>query len=135
MLIGTFFRGVRRVLGPVVLGVERLTLPTPMVRSAEQQQQVDLATAQLRLFQYRTCPFCVKVRRQIHRMALKIELADVQHDAGNRAELLQGGGLVKVPCLCITSEQGSEWLYESDHIIAWLESRFGEARGDGHMTQ
>ncbi|MFA4912707.1 MAG: glutathione S-transferase N-terminal domain-containing protein, partial [Burkholderiaceae bacterium] len=41
-----------------------------------------------------------------------------------RAELQQGGGKVKVPCLRIDEAGQTRWMYESDDIIAFLERRF-----------
>jgi len=73
-------------------------------------------------------PFCVKVRKEIKRMSLNIELRDTQHNTENRAEILAGGGAVKVPCLRIAKADGShQWLYESNDIKAWLKQRFEPA--------
>ena len=57
--------------------------------------------------------------------SLKIELRDAQHNEQHRADLMQGGGQIKVPCLRVTNAQGkSQWLYESDMIIQYLSQRF-----------
>jgi len=120
-LIRTFFRTLRRVLGPIMLLMEKLTTPRALPRTAEEQARLDAATRGLALYQFRTCPFCIKVRREIARLSLNIELRDAQWDAAHRQALLQGGGTVKVPCLRIPSTAGKEqWLYESSHINAWL---------------
>ncbi len=120
-----FFKTVRFVLGPILLLWEQLNPPKGVERTPEAQQIVDRKCQALALYQFKTCPFCMKVRRAIHQHSLNIELRDAQHDEQNRADLLQGGGQIKVPCLRITDAQGhSEWLYESDMIIQYLHQRF-----------
>ena len=120
-----FFRSLRVVIGPFILLWEIATTPKGVVRQPEEQRQVDLQCRGLSLYQFRTCPFCIKVRREIGRLSLDIELRDAQTDQQNREALLQGGGQVKVPCLKITDEQGnSQWMYESADIIQYLHQRF-----------
>ena len=120
-----FFRSLRVVIGPLVLLGEMVTTPKGVVRPPEEQRQVDLQCRGLILYQFRTCPFCVKVRREIRRLSLDIELLDAQTDQRHRAALLQGGGQIKVPCLKITDAQGnSQWMYESSDIIQYLHERF-----------
>ncbi|MBI5041051.1 MAG: glutaredoxin [Gammaproteobacteria bacterium] len=117
-----FFKTVRIVLGPFLLLWERLTLPKGIERSPEAQARLDAVTRNLVLYQYKTCPFCLKVRRRIARLGLNIEKRDAQHDAASRAELEQQGGQIKVPCLRITDASGQHtWLYESKTIIRHLE--------------
>lgn len=126
ILIRYFFRGVRLVLAPVMLISEKLTTPKAIVRPPEEQTKVDQACQNLALYQFRTCPFCIKVRKEIARLGLNIELRDTQLDPTHRQALEQGGGKVKVPCLKITHEDGrEEWLYESDDINRLLHQRFG----------
>ncbi|HEY6095102.1 MAG TPA: glutaredoxin domain-containing protein [Gallionellaceae bacterium] len=124
-IIRLFFRALRVILIPVVLLWEKLTTPKGMVRTPQAQQRVDEQTRHLALYQFKTCPFCIKVRREIARLSLKIELRDAQHDAGHREVLLQGGGSLQVPCLQIVDAQGhTQWLYESGDINAYLHKRF-----------
>lgn len=125
IVIRYFFRTLRLVLTPFVLLWEKFTTPTGVERSPEEQQRVDSETAQMALYQFKTCPFCIKVRREVKRLSLNIDLRDAQHDALHRAELQNGGGKPQVPCLKLTDEQGNvQWLYESDVIIQLLRSRF-----------
>ena len=124
-LFRTFFKTLRLVLGPVLLLKERLTAPEGIVRAPQAQQEVDRQCRDLALYQFRTCPFCIKVRQEMRRLSLDIELRDAQHDAVHREALLQGGGKPVVPCLRIRDDQGnSRWLYESGEIIAYLRGRF-----------
>ena len=120
-IIRLFFRTLRRIIGPIMLLIDKLTTPKGVARPAETQQQLDQITGQLALYQFKTCPFCMKVRREIKRQSLKIELRDAQYDPQHREQLLQGGGQVKVPCLRIPQADGkSTWLYESDEVIGYL---------------
>ncbi len=126
ILIRYFFRGVRVLLAPVMLISEKLSTPKAVERTPEEQAQVDIACQQLALYQFRTCPFCIKVRKEIARLGLNIELRDAQLDPAHKQALLEGGGKVKVPCLKITDDAGqATWLYESDEINRWLHQRFG----------
>lgn len=125
-LFRTFFRTLRAVLGPILLLKERLTAPEALVRSPEAQQEVDRQCRDLALYQFNTCPFCIKVRREMRRLSLPIELRDTQHDETNREALLQGGGKPMVPCLRISDARGDiRWMYESGDIVAYLRERFG----------
>ncbi|MDP2135581.1 MAG: glutathione S-transferase N-terminal domain-containing protein [Sulfuritalea sp.] len=122
------FKILRIALGPFMLLWEILTRPKGLARAPAAQQAVDRECRDLVLYQYRTCPFCIKVRREIHRLSLHIETRDAQPEGTNREALLRGGGQAKVPCLKITDQAGnSEWMYESGKIIAYLHGRFAAA--------
>lgn len=124
-VIRAFFQTLRLVLGPVMLLKERLTNPEGVQRDAAAQADVDLQCQSLALYQFNTCPFCIKVRQEMRRLSLPIERRDAQHHAQNRGDLLKGAGTVKVPCLKITDAQGqSQWLFESGAIISYLQGRF-----------
>ncbi|HEY0635003.1 MAG TPA: glutaredoxin [Gammaproteobacteria bacterium] len=126
IVIRYFFRTLRLLLTPGVLLWEKLTTPKGIERPAQAQQRIDNETAHMALYQFKSCPFCIKVRREMKRLSLNIELRDAQHDAQHRTALQQGGGKPQVPCLRLKDEQGNEqWLYESDAIIALLRGRFG----------
>ena len=125
-VIRAFFRTLRSVLGPFMLLKERLTQPTGVQRAPEAQATVDLQCQSLALYQFSTCPFCIKVRQEMRRQSLPIEKRDAQHDSVNRDALLQGSGATKVPCLKITDSQGqTQWLQDSNAIMAYLRAHFG----------
>ena len=125
-VIRAFFRTLRTVLGPFMLLKERLTQPTGVQRAPEAQATVDLQCQSLALYQFSTCPFCIKVRQEMRRLSLPIEKRDAQHDSVNRDALLQGSGATKVPCLKITDSQGqTQWLQDSNAIMAYLRAQFG----------
>ena len=116
---------IRWILGRIILLVDFLTTPRGPKRDAAAQQAIDAQTAELALYQFEACPFCVKVRRSMKRAGLNIETRDAKKDPQHRDELLAGGGRVKVPCLRIENTAGEvEWMYESNDIIAYLDKRF-----------
>lgn len=126
--IRLFFKTLRIVLGPVMLLKESLTRPKGLVRAPAAQKKVDAQCQSLVLYQYKTCPFCIKVRQEISRLSLNIQRIDAQHEGPDRSELLQHGGQAKVPCLRITDGAGnSQWLYDSEKIRAYLRGRFAPA--------
>lgn len=124
-ILRLFFRTLRTLIGPLVLLGEALTRPKAIVRQPGKQQQIDGQCRQMYLYQFKTCPFCVKVRQEMRRLSLNIEFRDAKNDPQHRKALLQGGGQIKVPCLKIVDEQGRcQWMYESSDIIQYLRERF-----------
>lgn len=126
-VIRIFFRLLRRLIGPVILFIDWLTTPKGIQRPAKEQEQIDLNTQNMTLYHFKTCPFCIKVRRHTKRLSLNIETRDAQRDPTSRAQLLTGGGVIQVPCLKVTNEGGEDrWLYESDEIIHYLNAQFSQ---------
>lgn len=125
VVIRYFFRTLRLLLTPIVLLGEKLTRPTPLPRSSEEQRQLDSAATKLALYQFRACPFCIRVRKEMARLSLPVAIRDAQHDLEHRSDLATQGGRIKVPCLLIQGDEGrEEWLYESKAINAWLQQQF-----------
>lgn len=125
LFIRYFFKTAQYIIGPIILLWDTLFPPRSMVRPAEQQQQVDTSSKHLMLYQFKMCPYCVKARRAIKRLSLKIETRDALREESSREELLAGGGKIKVPCLRIADEDGNTtWMYESSDIITYLQERF-----------
>ena len=119
---------IRWILGKFILILDALTSPKGIVRDSAAQKEIDAATANMSMYQFKACPFCVKVRRELKRHSLNIELRDAQHNVGIKAELTSEGGCHKVPCLRIEKPDNSvEWLYESNDIIAYLKTQFNLA--------
>jgi len=120
-----FFKTAQYIIGPIILLLDKLFPPRGMVRTPEEQQQVDASSNELVLYQFKMCPFCVKARRAIKRLSLNIETRDALREEPSRKELLAGGGQIKVPCLRIADDQGNAtWMYESSDIITYLQGRF-----------
>jgi len=116
---------VRWLLGRIVLLIDFLTRPRAIKRDAAVQTAIDAKTANMAIYQFNACPFCVKVRRVMRKHALNIELRDAKNDLTFKEELTSQGGKHKVPCLRIENASGeSTWLYESKDIISFLETEF-----------
>ncbi len=123
--MGFIFKPVRWVLGQIIIFIDWVTRPKPVQRAEEVQKEIDTQTANMVLYQFNQCPFRVKTRRQIHRLALNIEKRDARNDAKWNQELINDGGKYQVPCLKITNIDGSvEWMYESTEINQYLVKRF-----------
>jgi len=124
-VIRAFFKTLRLVLGPVMLLKERLTQPKGLQRDAVSQAAVNLQCQSLALYQFNTCPFCIKVRQEMRRLSLPIDKRDAQHNPAHRDALMQGSGASQVPCLKITDSNGqTRWLQDSNAIVAYLRERF-----------
>lgn len=118
-------KAIRWILGKIILFVEALFAPKGIQRSAEAQSMVDRQTAWLALYQFKACPFCVKVRFTMKRWCLNIATRDAQNNPQYKKELIEQGGQYMVPCLRIEKEDGTaQWLYESAAIIRYLTERF-----------
>lgn len=116
---------IRWLLGSLILLLNWVFTPRSIKRDTEAQAAINAQTSQLTLYQYKACPFCVKVRRAMKRQGLNIEVRDVKRSASAKSELLTGGGNLKVPCLRIKQdERAPQWMYESQNIIGYLEEQF-----------
>lgn len=124
-VIRLFFKTLRLALAPVMMLWELLTRPKGVARQPIAQAEVDAQCRSFALYEYKSCPFCMKVRQEMRRLSLNIDRLDAQHDASHREALVSGGGKAKVPCLKITDSSGkSEWLYESGEIVTFLRRQF-----------
>jgi glutaredoxin len=121
-------RIIRSILGTLILAYDRVFTPRGIQRDAATQASINSQTEKLALYQYKACPFCVKVRRDMQRNSLPIKTFDAKRSQTSREELLAGGGLLKVPCLRIEDEQGEvSWMYDSGKILDYLHGRFASA--------
>ena len=124
-MLRLFFKGLRLFLMPFMLLWAKLGTPKGIARQSSAQQKIDSECASLALYHFNSCPFCIKVRHEMARLSLPIQLREAQHDAKHRVDLLQGGGKLQTPCLQIADEKGNiQWMYESNDIIKYLQHRF-----------
>ena len=118
---------LRNGLGQLIIFLDFITRPSKLKRSAEAQAAVTQSASNLALYQFNACPFCVKTRRNLHRLNVPVALRDAKNDPQARKDLEQQGGKIQVPCLRIEENGQSTWLYESKAIIAYLDQRFAAA--------
>lgn len=115
-------RIIRWILGKIILFLDAVFSPKIRELSLEDRKKVSNASANMALYQFESCPFCVKVRRFMKSEGIEVPLVDATIEPG-RGELLRGGGKLQAPCLKITETSGAvRWLYESNDIIHYLRS-------------
>ncbi|MFT5221488.1 MAG: glutaredoxin [Planctomycetota bacterium] len=120
-----FFRAIRWLLGQIIIFIDWISRPSLPSFPPEVQRERDNATASMKLYQFKLCPFCVKTRRTIRRLGLNIETRDARNNPKWNQELITEGGRYQVPCLRLSSEAADDqWLYESEAINLYLEQRF-----------
>jgi glutaredoxin len=116
---------IRWILARFILFFDMLYRPKGIKRSPQEQAAVDEKASRLSLYQYKACPFCVKVRWAMRRHSIDLEARNPKENPLFDEELRAGGGLLKVPCLRIDNAEGdTEWLYDSSEIITYLEQYF-----------
>ena len=114
---------MRLFIGNIIILFDRLFPPRVQKRSAAEQERLNRRAASLTLFQFRACPFCLKVRRSAKRLSIPLTTLDAMKNEAAKQELLKGGGQLQVPCLRIQEPSGNtRWLYESTDIIKYLET-------------
>ena len=115
---------VRWILGRIILILDFITRPKKLSRNKEEQDKLDEKFKNYSLYEFHTCPFCVKTRRFLRKNSINIEIKDSRGNKVYREELKKYGGKIQVPCLRIKKEGGlDEWLYESNDIIRYLENK------------
>ena len=115
---------IRLILGSVIAFLDFVTRGPKLKRTADEQKVVADEIKSLSLYQFKLCPFCIKVRRKMHKLNLPIETKDAKNDPIARELLLKQGGKIKVPCLRIEENGDIQWLYESNDINRYLTERF-----------
>ncbi|RDH82443.1 MAG: glutaredoxin [endosymbiont of Galathealinum brachiosum] len=116
---------LRNGLGNLVILISFFIPIKKIKRSDEDQKCVNDTTNEMSLYQFHACPFCLKTRRALKKLKIQVQVRDALKNP-HRADLLAGGGKIKVPCLRIDSGDEITWMYESNDIINYLEQRFGE---------
>jgi len=101
-------KALRNGLGLIIVFIDKLTRPKPIMRSDEDQKIAQAAVQGISLYQ---------------QLNVAIESRDINRNPMHRENLEAGGGRVKVPCLRIEKGDDVEWMYESDDIINFLKMR------------
>jgi|TARA_B110000116_G_scaffold266749_1_gene277961 glutaredoxin len=115
---------VREGLGRLIVAIDWVFSPKKVQRNSLAQNAANTDASTISLYQFYACPFCIKTRRAIRRLNIKIVTRDAQKPGEYRQELSAEGGRVKVPCLRIEKDGNVEWMYESKDIINYLDQRF-----------
>lgn len=113
---------IRWILGRIILILDFITRPKKIIRPINEQNKIDELFKGHSIYQFKTCPFCVKVRRYLRKNSINIEIRDARHDKNYREELKKLGGKIQVPCLRIEKNNNVKWLYESSDIIQYFEN-------------
>ncbi len=114
----------RQLKGKALDLVDRIVPVRPLERSQDEQMQLDRESRRMHLYFTRNCPSSISVRRQCQRLGLKVVEKDVLRVNAYRNELVNGGGVPRVPCLRIEDEKGGRWLYSPDTILEYLKNRY-----------
>lgn len=117
-------RVLRKIVGAILLFLNRLTMPRKAHRSSENLESIRPILATYSIYEFDSCPFCIKLRRHLQRRNLDIELRNVLDNSKYKEELVQEGGQYMVPCLRMEKDGKVEWMYESSDIIAFLDQKF-----------
>ena len=118
---------LRITLGSIIAFINLLTRGGQLKRSEEEQEKIENELNNLSLYQFQFCPFCIKTRRNLYKLNLPVKYLDAMNDNQSRQELLEQGGKIKVPCLRISNDDKTTWLYNSTEIISYLNKRFAKA--------
>ena len=116
---------IRNLLGYIIQVTDILTRGCKKKRSKTEQEKINTQTKNWILYQFKRCPFCIKVRRCAHKLNLNINHKYIETDKQAERELINGGGKRKVPCLKIEENGKTTWMYESSHIKDYLTTQFG----------
>lgn len=127
---------IRWFLGKIILMIEFIFTSRGRIFSASEQSYIDREMSSLVLYEFMSCPFCVKVRMHSAKLGLTLERRDVKRNGQWMKELMEGGQQHQVPCLRIQEGADSyRWLYESNAINQYLSDRFGQPGLDQALQQ
>lgn len=82
----------------------------------------------LTLYMKPTCPFSRRAMAVIDRLGLEVEYKDITESDEIAAELEAHGGKQQVPYLVDSDKDRA--MYESDDIVAYLQSEYGTDTGE-----
>ncbi len=75
----------------------------------------------IKLYQFQTCPFCIKVRKKLDQLGLEYETIDVPKDRSKRTKIKELSGQIKVPVL---QDTDGTVVNDSKKIIEYLEENY-----------
>ncbi len=94
-----------------------------MIKKTYKQRNI-LQDMQITLFQFETCPFCVKVRDKLAELSIDYEKVNVERDREDplRKKLLEKSGVGTVPVIRVVDENGEKYIGDSGRIIDFLDA-------------
>ena len=119
-----FINLIRNAVGSIIVAIDLISRPRKLQRSPDDQKKVEAELTNLSLYQFYSCPFCIKTRRALHKLNLPMVKRNVSRGSQYRQELAEQGGKIQAPCLRIEKNGSVEWMYESSDIINYLQQRF-----------
>lgn len=112
---------IRFLLGRLILFLDWITSPHPIKITSTELEVIQDKVKDMTIYEFRACPFCVRVRRFMKKNNISINTKDARRNKAFAQELIDGGGKLQVPCLRIGNSSSPEWLYESKDIILYLK--------------
>lgn len=88
----------------------------------------------LTLYGYAACPYCALVLGAIRDLEAPIELRDTLVDPAYRQAVIEATGRGTVPVLRIDEGGETRWMPESEDIVEYLYTRFGDGRKPGALS-
>ena len=79
----------------------------------------------LELYELDGCPYCAKVVDKLNELGLDYESHKVSSSHSERTEVEEVSGQTGVPVL-VDKENGVEGMPESDDIVEYLETNYGD---------
>ena len=73
------------------------------------------------LYQFQSCPFCMKVRDKLDDLDLEYETIEVSYAKEDRTTIKELSGQIKVPVL---EDSDGSVVYDSSDIIDYLEEKY-----------
>ena len=92
---------IRFILGRIILFLDWLTSPRPNKISRTELDAIHNKVKNMTIYEFRACPFCVRVRRFMKKNNIIINTKDARRSKVFAQELIDGGGKLQVPCLKI----------------------------------
>ena len=117
---------IRWPLAKIILLVDFFFIPQTQKHPPKIQKKLDTAFLDYTLYEFKACPFCVKVRWAARRLGINLKIKDAKNNLKDKETLLKQGGKIQVPCLAIKESDSIFWLYESSDIIKHLQEKTKE---------
>ncbi|WP_078809195.1 glutathione S-transferase family protein [Selenihalanaerobacter shriftii] len=76
----------------------------------------------MKLYQFETCPFCIKVRNKLDELGLDYETIETPRDRDKRTKVKELTGQILVPVL---EDNDGTVVYDSSRIVEYLDEQYG----------